>query len=309
MKLPSPDPKAAVALSFAPEWLVLCALAMVDVVFATKVGLHLQMRWQDFGALVTVFAVGAAFRLFGQKRGGLIAEFLALSLAMAIAFTIFSYMCMAVSGPLVDTKLLAIDRAMGFDWMAGWKLISVHPLAMRIATLLYQSLNWQAIYLCILLGLMLRTRNMRETFWAIFLSALITNLVAIVLPAYGPFETFGLASHGEYLPDMKHLKSGADLTFALSRMTGVISFPSFHTVMALGYTYGMRKTGIIGYGIAALNAAMLMIVPFIGGHYLIDMIAGAATLIVSVAVVKAAPVLWRRIMPPQTSEAVPALVA
>ncbi|HTT98336.1 MAG TPA: phosphatase PAP2 family protein [Rhizomicrobium sp.] len=295
MKLPIADPKAAVTLSFAPEWIALCVLALVDVLFATKIGFHLQMRWQDFGMLATVFAVGMALRLFGQTRGGLIAEFLALSLAMAIGFTIFSYMCMAVSGPLADAKLLAIDRAMGFDWMAGWKLISVHPLAMRIAGMLYQSLTWQAVYLCILLGLMLRTRNMRETFWAIFLSALITNLIAIGLPAFGPFQTFGLASHGEYLPDMKYLKSGADLTFALSKMTGVISFPSFHTVMALGYTYGLRKTGIIGYGIAALNAVMLFTVPFIGGHYLIDMIAGAATLIFAVMLVKLAPMLWRRI--------------
>jgi hypothetical protein len=310
MKLPPLDPKAAVAISFAPEWLGLCAMAMVSAIFAAKIGFHIHMAWHDFQMLFIVFGVGALCRMFGQQRGGLIAEFLSLTLAMAIVFTVLSYLCMAVSGHLADSKLLAIDRAMGFDWLAGWKAISAHPLAMRIANVLYQSLTWQAVYLCILLGLMLRTRNMREVFWIIFLSALITDLTAILLPAYGPFETFGLASHGEYLPDMKHLKSGADLTFALGRMTGVISFPSFHTVMALGYTYGLRKTGIVGYGIAVLNAIMLTIVPFIGGHYLIDMFAGAATMLVSLAMVKAAPVLWRKVMPQHTAErAAPAFVA
>jgi hypothetical protein len=297
MKLPALDPRAAATLSFAPEWLGLCAIAAVSTIWAAKIGFHLQMELHDFAVLIAVFCTGAACRVIGQERGGLIAEFLALTLAMAIVFTILAYLCMAVSGPLADTKLLAIDRAMGFDWMTGWKLITAHPLTIRIANFLYQSLTWQALYLCVLLGLMIRTRNMRETFWIIFLSALITDLAAILLPAYGPFQTFGLASQGEYLPDMIHLKSGADLNFALGHMTGVISFPSFHTVMALGYTYGLRNTGIIGYSIAALNAVMLLIVPFVGGHYLIDMIAGAATLLLSVAVVKFAPMLWRKATP------------
>ncbi len=29
-------------------------------------------------------------------------------------------------------------------------------------------------------------------------------------------------------------------------MTGVVSFPSFHTTMALAYVYGFRRTGAIG---------------------------------------------------------------
>jgi membrane-associated phospholipid phosphatase len=46
--------------------------------------------------------------------------------------------------------------------------------------------------------------------------------------------------------------------------------------MALGYAYSLRRTGIIGYTIAIANAVMLLGVPFLGGHYVVDMIAGAA---------------------------------
>jgi membrane-associated phospholipid phosphatase len=50
-------------------------------------------------------------------------------------------------------------------------------------------------------------------------------------------------------------------------------------------------------------------VPWIGGHYLIDMIAGAATMLLALAMVKVAPRLWRKIVPPHITEPAPALVA
>ena len=61
---------------------------------------------------------------------------------------------------------------------------------------------------------------------------------------------------------------------ALSSLTGVVSFPSFHTTMALAYAYGFRRAGAIGWIVGALNFVMLFSIPFFGGHYLVDMIAG-----------------------------------
>jgi hypothetical protein len=46
---------------------------------------------------------------------------------------------------------------------------------------------------------------------------------------------------------------------------------------------------------AALNIIMLCAVPFFGGHYLVDLIAGAAAMLLSLAVVKTAPQMWARL--------------
>ena len=97
------------------------------------------------------------------------------------------------------------------------------------------------------------------------------------------------------MPVMQHLLSGRDLSFGLAHMTGVVSFPSFHTSMALAYAWAFRKTGVIGAGVAALNLVMLCAVPYFGGHYLVDMIAGAAAMLLSLAAVKSAPALWARL--------------
>ena len=60
--------------------------------------------------------------------------------------------------------------------------------------------------------------------------------------------------------------------------------------MALAYCWAFRKTGDrSASAITALNIVMLCAVPFFGGHYLVDMIAGAAAMLLSLAMLKTAP--------------------
>ena len=63
--------------------------------------------------------------------------------------------------------------------------------------------------------------------------------------------------------------------------------PSYHTVMAVLFTYAFRRTGVIGYGIATLNLVMLFSIPPIGGHYLVDVFAGGALALGAIAVQRA----------------------
>jgi membrane-associated phospholipid phosphatase len=63
--------------------------------------------------------------------------------------------------------------------------------------------------------------------------------------------------------------------------------PSYHTALAVLFTYAFRGTGLIGYVIAALNTVMLLSIPPIGGHYLVDMVAGGALAIGAIAIWRA----------------------
>jgi hypothetical protein len=70
------------------------------------------------------------------------------------------------------------------------------------------------------------------------------------------------------------LRAAGPWHFNLFAMQGIVTMPSYHTVMAVIFTYAFRGTGLIGYGIATLNLVMLVSIPPIGGHYLFDMLAG-----------------------------------
>jgi membrane-associated phospholipid phosphatase len=163
-----------------------------------------------------------------------------------------------------------------------------HALPAKILEIAYDSLVYQGLYFGVLFGVMGRRRELREMFWLVGVSGLFTCAGAALFPALGPFKAFGVKA--EFLPVMEQLR-GANLHFALSNLTGVVSFPSFHTTMAVLYMYGFRRTGAIGWMIAVLNVVMIAAIPFFGGHYLVDMFAGGAVALVSVAIVKAWPTI------------------
>jgi membrane-associated phospholipid phosphatase len=107
----------------------------------------------------------------------------------------------------------------------------------------------------------------------------------MLFPSLGPFKLFAIQERGFFLADMEHLLTHRDLTFALSKLTGVINFPSFHAVLALTYGYGFYRAGAFGRAMTVLNILMLVSIPFMGGHYLVDVLAGTGVFAVSLAAV------------------------
>lgn len=135
------------------------------------------------------------------------------------------------------------------------------------------------------MGVMNNKRELRRMFWLTFVAGLFTNIGALLFPALGPFQALNVDPKHDFVMEMEYLKSGQPLSFTLAHMTGVVSFPSLHTTMALAYAYCFRHTGVIGWIAIALNALMLCSVPYFGGHYLVDMIAGAGVFALSLAIV------------------------
>ena len=176
--------------------------------------------------------------------------------------------------------------------MSGYNFLLAHPAPQVVLNFAYNSMVYQELFFCVLLSLMDRKQRLCQVFWVVFISGLFTCLGAALFPALGPYKSLGVAPVDSFLPEMQHLKSGHNLVFALRQMTGVVSFPSFHTVMALTYIWGFRRTEIIGWAAIILNVLMLLSIPWFGGHYLIDMIAGAGVMLVSLGIVVQAPRIW-----------------
>jgi membrane-associated phospholipid phosphatase len=55
--------------------------------------------------------------------------------------------------------------------------------------------------------------------------------------------------------------------------TGLVTFPSFHTMLGLVLIWAVRKT-VLFWPSLFLNGAMVVSTVAIGGHYLIDVVAG-----------------------------------
>jgi hypothetical protein len=284
MTRPSFSPARMTRAAFAPEWWALGALLAIDLAWALLIGLrfeHVGGRLALVPAGMALLALLRGFDFFAASRT---CEYIFLSFAGSLALLVLSYLCLASAGPLVDGHLLALDQALGFDWLALRHGIEAHPALAAAMLSLYESLPLQGIVVTLLLCLRGNPGEMRELWRLSTLACVLCCLGALLWPSLGPFKLFGYDA--VFLPAMEKLVAGRDLSFPIENLTGVINFPSFHTVLALTIPYALRRHGAIFWLFALADGLMLLTVPFFGGHYLVDVFGGVAVFATALAIVK-----------------------
>ncbi|HUO01995.1 MAG TPA: phosphatase PAP2 family protein [Rhizomicrobium sp.] len=268
--------------NFPVEWGGLVLVALADLVWAHAIHFHLVTGTRDFLLIAIVLALMGVARGLKAERAALVMEYFCLSLVTTAAYGVFSYLAMASAyGPLRDGPFLAADRALGFDWPALYRWIMARPGLALTLQLLYASMLAQGLIAGVVLGMRGERHDMRVLFRIIFIASFICCIGAMLAPALGPYQVFHIQGRGAFLIDMKHLLSHRNLTFRLRELTGVISFPSFHAVVALAYAWGLRRAGLMGMAMLGINAGMFLSIPAFGGHYLVDVIAGSGVMLLS----------------------------
>ncbi len=188
--------------------------------------------------------------------------------------------------PLADATLAQLDLTLfGFDWdhVSDWFEARHHIRAVLAAA--YGTMQVQALALLVL-GSMLRpgTRS-GELIWLAMLTGILTTLISAALPALG--RTGELGPHYRAVVEM--IRHGRWHVFSYQDADGIVSFPSFHTAMALLFTYvAGRLHPVLLTVFVPLNLIMLLSVFPIGGHYLVDALGGAGVAALSIMIMQAA---------------------
>lgn len=112
----------------------------------------------------------------------------------------------------------------------------------------------------------------------------VTAVIAGILPALGAYEYFGLTAdmHPSIaLEDPAHwvevINYLRHATFEIpyeGTISGLVTFPSYHTTAAFIYIYCAWRIAILRWLTLAINLCMLVSTPIYGSHYLMDMIGG-----------------------------------
>lgn len=212
-----------------------------------------------------------------------IAEFAAYAATWTI-FTavgcILTYVAATHAGPYRDHLLMRIDRTLGFDSVAWADWLHAMPGVTALLHAAYMSLPLQMIGSAAVFAAKARDRN-EELFVCALLALLLTTLLSAVIPAVGPWLP-------PYYPHLAMLRSGVASSFRMGGLQGIVSFPSFHTVLAVLFVYSHRGIASTFLPIAILNGLMLVSIPSEGGHYLADMVGGLVVAIIAIAVTRAA---------------------
>jgi hypothetical protein len=261
-------------------WMAVGPLPIVDLLLCRHLRL-LFHHWVPLAAAVGVIGVIALFYHLSRRSAELAraAHWTLLWLVFLNAGTVLTYIAATCGGPIYDRAFSVIDAALGFDWTAWYNLLALHPILRFALWLAYSSLFAQ------ILG---------SIFWFSFADLdyynyelLLNNIVSLLLTTaiFALFPAFGHPMPGRELEiaTLSVLRVSGLRYFDITHLQGLISFPSYHMVLALLLTYAHRRSTLLA-PIAAINGVMLFSIPSFGGHYLVDMIAGAGVAMLAISV-------------------------
>lgn len=221
-------------------------------------------------ALIFFLALCLPARWLGFHALANIAESVLLFLTVAILMPFCAVILATANLPIADPALAAIDRSLfGFDrhqFVAS--VAAASPGFIRIMTWVYNSLTVQPFLLLALLFLTRRAVRAWTLLTAWSLALAFCVAVSALVPAYGT-PPYAL----EFIAVLDGARDGSLRILAAPALTGIVTFPSFHAAGAAMLAWGFH--GLPGGRLMiALNAVMVVSALFVGGHYLIDLIAG-----------------------------------
>lgn len=236
--------------------------------------LFLGVRYQEkFSVIGALAFTGAYLLLIGQILRSM------------------TYLGTAAGYPLIDAYLSAFDKALGFDWLAHVAWVNATPWAVILLHEVYKSIVSAMMVILGLLVLMRRFDRIRELLLINGSLSLLGIVFCTFLPAIGAYAYYSPAvdlvgnippSAGRYhLEHFNGLRSGDLLSFTFQETKGIITFPSFHTIVPVVLLWSLRKTWVFW---PAFPVSVIMIVSTlsIGGHHLADTVASITLCAISI---------------------------
>lgn len=191
-----------------------------------------------------------------------------------------SYLVVTLEYPLQDSMFLHSDRILGFDWYHWKDMTTSNPIFSDITFIVYYSYYVlpYIVMASIAIGRM-RGRN-ANFFIASGIALLLTIAGNAFVPAVGP-----AASGSPWVEIIENVRAGrwTELPYV-----GIITFPSYHTAMALLATFAVRGMGKLLWPIGIWSGGIVLSVPYWGAHYLTDVLGG-----ICIAVAAQSIIGWR----------------
>ena len=208
-----------------------------------------------------------------------------------------SYLLVSINLPLQDANLAKIDVLLGYDWYGALGLANDHYIIGKLLTAAYNSSLIQVLVVVLVLGFTNRRERLMEFFTTYSFSLTAVIILSALIPAAGayvylkpPPELYANLNPAAGVWHLEHfnaLRDGSMRHLNLLNVHGLVTFPSFHTALAVLTVFTFRGMGKLFVGALILNALVIASTLTEGGHYLIDVIAGGALALIIYAGVRA----------------------
>ena len=181
---------------------------------------------------------------------------------------------------------------MGMDPETLARFVNDHDWLSGLLSRAYGLIKLMLLAVPIVLTLTLRLVRLQIFVFAFSVALIITVAISTFVPAVGTWyglnlspSQFGALDGSIYeaqLRDILALRDGSLRHLEMFKLTGIVSFPSFHAASAVLYLWALWPVRYIGGLAAALNLLMIASTPVIGAHYMIDVFGGVALAAISI---------------------------
>ena len=282
----------------------LCGFTIEPVALAITLGIS---------AALALIAYLHAFAKGDQADPKLIFPLGAISQLLLIATIMgpLTYVASVTNWPLQDRALLAIDRAMGMDPEVITQYVNDHDWLGGLLVRSYTLIKIILLAIPVVLALTSRFVRLQVFVLAFSLTLIMTLLISTFTPAVGTyyglnidpaqFTSLDTSMYQAQLRDILALRDGSLRHLELFKITGIVSFPSFHAASAVLYIWALWPVRYVGGAAVVLNILMMASTPVIGAHYMIDVFGGVALAVVGICLAK----YLLNIALPSTAQAAP----
>jgi membrane-associated phospholipid phosphatase len=227
--------------------------------------------------------------------------------ALLTAGVTLSYLITAADLPLKDALLARIDHGLGFDWPSFLETTNSNPGVASLLMRCYQATGLITELVILWLCLARDGERLAEFLAVLGLSTVGMCAGMFLAPAAGAFAYFqpsptsfsNFAAFGEmwtFGHTFNMLRDGSLSAIDLSALDGVVSFPSFHTMLCLMGIYAARNRHFLMAIVLPVNAITIIATMPVGGHHLADVLAGAALTLCAIFFVR-----WQKERPQAAS--------
>ncbi len=289
------------------SWMITAAIAIADVAGIAMLGFSVPLIKGGLIAGIALMMLGLCW-IYTVKRPDARIAAASKATLFLIVFTLvlatLSYLACSLGWPLQDEGFEAFDRALGFYWPAHMSFVAERPALANFLLIAYQTSMPQVALVILVLVATQRYERLEQFLLLFAITATVVILSAAAWPSFGAFAvnlppSEVLAPISDPYPaawHMKHflaLRDGSLREIPLSNFQGLVSFPSFHTALALITVWALFPVRWFSAPIYVLNGVLIFSTLAIGGHYLADVIGGAFISLAAIALVSRKSVISR----------------
>ena len=188
--------------------------------------------------------------------------------------------------PLADGEMLSFDRSIGFHWRSFNAFVVQNPVIETILHGAYSTLLWQPVLLILIFSLKKDQREVSAFVLANTLIFIFTTAIFACVPVTTAWHHMNLsiaeveARHMQdtriWVESLMALRTGAPLMISNHMGFAIIGFPSYHTAGAVLCAGAFASIPRLRYLGLLLNVTIIVATPIMGGHYIADILSGAA---------------------------------